>query len=96
MQAVIGSCSFDDIACKVATTVIDHKPERNTLIVDAGFAAMSSDGLAPRPTIPATLGMAPIQGHPELRYILVSWQFLTDLNWMKFPTTFILTSPFSL
>ena len=72
MQAVIGSCSFDDIACKVATTVIDHKPERNTLIVDAGFAAMSSDGLAPRPTIPAALGMSPIQGHSELRYISVS------------------------
>ena len=67
MQTVIGSCSFDDIACRVATIVIDHKPESDTLVVDAGFAAMSWDGLAPRAAIPTSLGMAPIQGHPELK-----------------------------
>ena len=65
MQVIIGSCSFDDIACRVATTVISHKPENNTIGTDAGFCAMSSDGAAP--FFPLPLGVAPIQGHPELK-----------------------------
>ena len=62
-----GSCTVDDIAIRVATTVINHKPESNKLIVDAGYTAMSWDGYAPDPMVPVALGMAPIQDHPELR-----------------------------
>lgn len=69
MQVLCGSCTFEDIACRVLTTVISHKPEVQTLVVDCGWTAISLD--APRAElIPATstfLGQAPVQGHPELR-----------------------------
>ena len=65
MQVIIGSCTFDDIAGRVATTVVSHKPEANTICTDAGFCAMSSDGGAPM--VPLPLGVAPVQGHPEIK-----------------------------
>jgi D-serine deaminase-like pyridoxal phosphate-dependent protein len=42
-QATIGSCSFDDIACSVVTTVIAHYPDRNRMLIDAGALALSKD-----------------------------------------------------
>ena len=45
-QTLIGSCKMEDIAVKVATRVKGHFPERNQLLVDAGFVAMSYDGFA--------------------------------------------------
>ncbi|MCP3724017.1 DSD1 family PLP-dependent enzyme [Paraburkholderia sp. CNPSo 3272] len=39
----IGVCSTDDIALSVLTTVIGHQPERDWVIVDAGWMAMSRD-----------------------------------------------------
>lgn len=42
-QATIGSCSLDDVAVSVLTTVVGSYPERETLIVDAGALALSKD-----------------------------------------------------
>lgn len=42
-QAGIGSCRIEDIAVSVLTAVIGHRPERNTLLVDAGALALSKD-----------------------------------------------------
>lgn len=67
MQVVVGSCSVEDIACKVAATIICHKPESNTIITDAGFAALSWDGFDGRFSLP--LGPAPVEGHPELKLV---------------------------
>jgi D-serine deaminase-like pyridoxal phosphate-dependent protein len=42
-QASIGSCSLDDAAFSVLTTVVGHYPSRNRMIVDAGALALSKD-----------------------------------------------------
>ena len=42
-QATIGSCSLEDCAVSVLTTVVGSYPERKTLIVDAGALALSKD-----------------------------------------------------
>ena len=62
-QSVIGSCTVEDIAVKVATRVIGHYPHRNQLLVDAGFAAMSHDGKGALPNRSTCI----VQDHPELR-----------------------------
>ncbi|XP_060557981.1 D-serine dehydratase-like [Ruditapes philippinarum] len=65
MQVLLNSCTFDDVACKVATTVVSHKPETNTIVVDCGWTAFGLD--APNEKFPqAVLGKAPVEGHPEL------------------------------
>ncbi|MGA7614756.1 MAG: alanine racemase [Thermoanaerobaculia bacterium] len=42
-QATIGSCTLDDCAASVLTTVIGTYPGQNKLVVDAGAVAMSKD-----------------------------------------------------
>lgn len=39
----LGVCGRDDLALSVLTTVIGHQPSRNTLLVDAGWMALSGD-----------------------------------------------------
>jgi len=39
----VGVCSISDIALSVVTTVIGHQPARGSVIVDAGWMAMSRD-----------------------------------------------------
>ncbi|XP_053386323.1 D-threo-3-hydroxyaspartate dehydratase-like [Mercenaria mercenaria] len=64
-QVVCNSCTFDDVACKIATTVVSHKPEVQTIVVDCGWTAFGLDG--PNENWPqAVLGRAPVEGHPEL------------------------------
>lgn len=43
VQAGIGVCSTDDIALSVLATVIGHQREKNWIITDAGWMALSSD-----------------------------------------------------
>ena len=43
VMANVGVCQMDDIAMSVLTTVIGHQREKNWLIVDAGWMAMSRD-----------------------------------------------------
>lgn len=42
-QAALGSCGVEDIAVSVLATVIGHRPEHNTLLLDAGALALSKD-----------------------------------------------------
>jgi len=43
VMAGLGVCQYDDIALSVLTTVIGHQQRRNTLLIDAGWMALSSD-----------------------------------------------------
>ena len=43
-QHLIGSCSLDDIACRVCTRVVGHYPSTNTLQVDCGWTGTSAQG----------------------------------------------------
>jgi D-serine deaminase-like pyridoxal phosphate-dependent protein len=43
VQTVIGVCNVDDIAISVLATVIGHRKDKNWIITDAGWMALSSD-----------------------------------------------------
>ena len=43
VQAGIGVCGMDDIALSVLATVIGHQRDKNWIITDAGWMALSSD-----------------------------------------------------
>jgi D-serine deaminase-like pyridoxal phosphate-dependent protein len=43
-QSIIGSCDRSEVAMFVLTHVIGHYPERNQLLLDAGFTALSNQG----------------------------------------------------
>ena len=42
-QLAIGSCTLEDVAMTVLTTVIGRYPSRDTLVIDAGALALSKD-----------------------------------------------------
>jgi len=42
-QSTIGSCTLDDVAVSVLTTVVGSYPDRGSMIVDAGALALSKD-----------------------------------------------------
>lgn len=42
-QANIGSCTIDNIALSVLTTVISHQPAKGWILIDAGWMALSGD-----------------------------------------------------
>ena len=50
VMAGIGVCTVDDIAVSVLTSVIGHQPDRNWILTDAGWMALSRDrGTARQP-----------------------------------------------
>jgi D-serine deaminase-like pyridoxal phosphate-dependent protein len=50
VMAGIGVCELDDVAVSVLTSVIGHQPERNWILTDAGWMALSRDrGTAKQP-----------------------------------------------
>lgn len=64
-QVELGTCREEDIAVSVLATVIGHRPEHNTLLIDAGALALSKDvgtRLGPRDT-----GYGLLDGWPGLR-----------------------------
>lgn len=42
-QAMVGSCSMDDVAFSVLASVLSHYPQHNKLLIDAGALAFSKD-----------------------------------------------------
>jgi len=42
-QRGLGTCTVDDIAMSVLTSVISHRPDQNRLFIDAGALALSKD-----------------------------------------------------
>jgi D-serine deaminase-like pyridoxal phosphate-dependent protein len=75
-QAAIGSCSWDDIAFTVLTTVIGRYPDRDTLVVDAGALALSKDDGArhvdPRGGYGVLLSEDGLTRYDELRVVSLS------------------------
>lgn len=47
-QYLLNACKESDIACRIMTRVVAHKPELSMIIVDCGFTAISHDGMAQR------------------------------------------------
>jgi len=70
-QWQIGSCKRSDIALRVATRVMAHYPQRNELIVDCGFTALSHDGKGAMPNGTWCL----IEGCPKLKFVRISQEY---------------------
>ncbi|XP_009082768.1 PREDICTED: D-serine dehydratase-like, partial [Acanthisitta chloris] len=65
-QTLLGSCQPEEVAIRVLTRVIGHYPHRKQLLVDCGWSALSLHGRDQGP-----MGCAAIEGHPQLRCVLV-------------------------
>ncbi|GFN82412.1 proline synthase co-transcribed bacterial protein [Plakobranchus ocellatus] len=65
-QYLLNVCKESNIACRVMTRVIAHKPDHNMILVDCGFTALSHDGISQR--LPAS-DFCLIQGESNLRLI---------------------------
>ena len=75
VMAGLGVCSLDDIAISVLTTVIGHQRQKNWLIVDAGWMAMSQDRGTASQKIDQGYGLAcQLDGKPTRNLIM------TDAN----------------
>lgn len=64
-QLDLGSCTEKEIAVRVATRIIGHKPHLNQLLIDCGWEGLSLDGGPDK--LPS--GYAVIQGEPNLKLI---------------------------
>ncbi len=65
VMAGLEVCSLDDIAVSVLATVIGHQPEKNWIITDAGWMALSRDrGTARQKTDQGYGVVCDINGHP--------------------------------
>jgi D-serine deaminase-like pyridoxal phosphate-dependent protein len=61
----IGVCAIDDIALSVLATVIGHRPEKNWILIDAGWMALSRDRGTQRHPIDQGYGLVcDIDGDP--------------------------------
>jgi len=69
-QADIGTCSIEDCAATVLTTVAGAYPSRNTLLVDAGALALSKDRGAAHLSNETLFGS--VVGHQTLKIISLS------------------------
>ncbi len=75
VMAGLGVCGLDDIALSVLTTVIGHQRQKNWLIVDAGWMAMSQDRGTASQVIDQGYGLVcDIEGKP------INDLVLTDVN----------------
>lgn len=55
-QSEIASCTLDDIAVSVLATVIGHRPDMNSALIDAGALALSKDRSTGAPGLPQDVG----------------------------------------
>src|SRR3546814_18265715 len=70
-MAGLGVCRQDDIALSVLTTVIGHQPEKDWILVDAGWMAMSRDrGTAGQPVDQYYGVVCDVQGRPLADLVL--------------------------
>jgi D-serine deaminase-like pyridoxal phosphate-dependent protein len=67
-QSEIASCSRDDIAVSVLATVIGHRPDMNSALIDAGALALSKDRSTAAPGLPEDIGFGLVMDvHNERR-----------------------------
>jgi D-serine deaminase-like pyridoxal phosphate-dependent protein len=69
-QADIGSCSLDEVAARVLTTVVAHYPQHNQLLIDAGALALSKDPGAVH--IDDRIVYGEVAEHPGLKLFSIS------------------------
>jgi len=62
-QCEIGSVGFDDLAVTVLATVIGHRPDLGTALIDAGALALSKDRSTGAPGLPEDIGFGLILDH---------------------------------
>lgn len=83
-QMLLGSCQIQDIACKVATKVIGHYAERQQILVDCGFTALTKQGKL-------ETGYGVIEGHYDLKLTAMHQEigtiesFSGQIDFEKFP-----------
>jgi D-serine deaminase-like pyridoxal phosphate-dependent protein len=69
----IGVCDVSNIALSVLTTVIGHQPEKNWIIVDAGWMAMSRDRGTQKQACDYGYGqVCDVDGHPIQGLVMTS------------------------
>lgn len=69
-QADIGSCSPQQVAATVLTTVAAHYPDRNQMLIDAGALALSKDPGADH--LGADIVFGGVVNHPTLKLFSIS------------------------
>jgi D-serine deaminase-like pyridoxal phosphate-dependent protein len=69
-QADVGSCSLEDAAATVLTTVVAHYPQHNQILIDAGALALSKDPGAVHLDEKIVYGAVP--GNPQLKLFSIS------------------------
>jgi len=69
-QADIGSCSLEEAAATVLTTVVAHYPQHNQMLIDAGALALSKDPGAVHRDVEIVYGTVP--GSPLLKIFSIS------------------------
>ena len=84
------NCAPSDIAGRVLTRVLSHQRERNQILVDCGFSALTKQGFSEQ-----NGSFALIQGHPNLKLAKMTQEIgfvegdgATDLN--EFPVGSVL------
>lgn len=64
-QAGVGVCAVDDIALSVLTTVIGHQQDKNWIITDSGWMALSADRSTAKQRVDQGYGLVcDIEGRP--------------------------------
>ena len=69
-QADVGSCSLEEAAATVLTTVVAHYPQHNQMLIDAGALALSKDPGAVHLDEELVYGAVP--GNPQLKIFSIS------------------------
>ena len=70
VQADIGSCSLQDVATTVLTTVVAHYPAHNQMLIDAGALALSRDSGADH--LDNNIVFGAVVNHPHLKIFSIS------------------------
>ncbi len=68
-QSEIFSCDLGDLAVSVLATVIGHRPEMNSALIDAGALALSKDRSTGAPDLPEDIGFGLVMDASGLRRI---------------------------
>src|SRR3546814_15477183 len=71
-MAGIGLCTLDDIALSVLTTVIGHQHDKDWIIVDAGWMALSRDRGTASQRVDQGYGVVCDEAGPPLPGLLVA------------------------
>jgi len=69
-QADVGSCTLEEVAATVLTTVVAHYPQHNQILIDSGALALSKDPGAAH--LDNNIVYGAVAGHPLLKIFSIS------------------------